>query len=299
MYDKSDPRASLQTAAPSAQIDAPFFGMDYAKFYESEPQEISEHARNWYVRGQNFLVGYSLAKSGAMLARERQDDEYVVVLPDRSTRLKITAGAEIVDIAGFSLTIVPPGPSTIEVLSGGAVVRLLTSAAEDLLSLCANNGTYARPHARVAPLTRWPAPPDGFRVRTYSLDVPVEGRRYGRIWRCTTFMVNYALPREGQRDITTLSPHHHDDFEQGSLAVTGEFLHHVRWPWVTNKTYWREDEHAYCASPSVAIIPPPAVHTTEATGPSTNQLVDIFCPPRLDFASKAGWVMNENEYPMP
>ena len=68
MYDKSDPRAAL-AAAPAAGTRAPateFSGAEYAKFYETEPQQTDKHAKTWLTRGQNFIIAYSEATAGAV-----------------------------------------------------------------------------------------------------------------------------------------------------------------------------------------------------------------------------------------
>lgn len=301
MYNASDPRAKLDSTATAYGKAAPsthFAAADYIKFHEVPPIESSAEARTWYGRGQNFIVAYTEATAATALERSAQPDEYILVLPHKTSSAAITTDRETRNVPGYSIVVLPPGDSRI-VVSGGVAVRVFTSMSQDLAQRSINTQSYATPHPFIPPFQPWPAPPAGFGLRVYSLDVPPEEGRFGRIWRCTGLMVN-VLPREdGPRDITRLSPHHHEDFEQCSLAIQGAFTHHIRWPWTANLKHWRDDEHESCPAPSMAVIPPPAIHTSAGSEPGVNQLIDIFSPPRMDFSKMPGWVLNAGEYPLP
>lgn len=298
-YDAKDPRASLTPGPAVDKTPTDFAGTEYVKFYENPPDETSPGVKTWYARGQNLIIAYTEASVDTTFSRTRQADEYVLLLPDRTMSVDITTGEGTKKIAGFSLSIIPPGKSNVRVLAKGRIFRLFTILSEDLAKKCSNTKSYATPHPNVAPFKPWPAPPSGYRLRTYSLDVPPQEGRFGRIWRCSTMMVNYLDIQNGPRDTTKMSPHAHDDFEQISLAVEGVFFHHIRWPWIPDMNKWRADEHEECGTVSVAVIPAVAIHTTGAIGKGANQLVDLFCPPRVDFSQKQGWVLNADEYPMP
>jgi hypothetical protein len=306
MYVSDDPRSQLQSSERAAGASpaggahgARFAAAEYARFGVTPPQRASDREKTWYARGQNFVVAYTEAKPGARFERAEHVDEYVLLVPERGMRLTIEAGRESVAVPGHALVIVPPGRSAITAQSAGTVVRIFSAASPDLNALASNAASYANAHPNIPPYSPWPAPPDGYRLRVYDLEVPPQPGRFGRIWRCSTLMINVHPLEPGPRDLARLSPHHHEDFEQGSLALKGSFTHHIRWPWTTDMRDWREDDHAVCPAPSLAVIPPPAIHTSAGTDPVLNHLVDIFAPPRLDFSRMEGWVLNAPEYPMP
>jgi hypothetical protein len=301
-YSQTDPRSRLARApasSPPAAGPAGYGTPSYAKFYETEPQLIADDTSTWLVRGQNFVLAYSQVSAGATLQRKAQQDEYALLIPDAGPSVEVTWGSESMTVLGRTLTFIPPGASAVRAHGDGRLIRVLTSAATDLTGASSNAGAYAAPQPNVAPPGPWPSPAGGHRLRSYSLEVAPEPGRFGRIWRCTTLMVNYTEPRPGPRDVTRMSPHVHDDFEQASLVLDGSFVHHIRFPWGTDMRRWKPDEHEICAGPSLTVIPPLTVHTSQQVGTGINQLVDIFAPPRLDFSNMDGWVLNASDYPMP
>lgn len=303
MYETDDPRSRLDAAAAAAKATPPkaagFAGAEYARFYAEPPRERAPTVDTWYGRGQNFVVAYSQVKPGAVLERAAQPDEYMLVLPYAGDGVRIETGDETVDVPGFSLVVLPPGRSRIVAKQSTPLLRVFSSRNDDVAALASNAAGYAEPHPNIPPYEPWPTPPGGFRVRPYSLDVAPQPGRFGRLFRCTTMMINMLPFEPSPRDVTKLSPHHHEDFEQGSFALEGAFVHHIRWPWTADSRHWRPDDHERCASPSLCVIPPPAIHTSAATEPERNQLIDIFAPPRFDFSKQPGWVLNAADYPMP
>ena len=255
MYDPSDPRSALVKAA-SQPGSSPLSDAEYGLFYRDEPGEDDANGRSWYCRGQNFVIAYTDAKPGASFERADQGDEYRVLLQDRDTPVVVSAGAQEERSDGYALIVMPPGPSRVVLPKGGRMVRLFSARSPDLAAKCANAASYAAQHPTIPPFEPWPAPPSGYRIRVYTLDVPIEPGQFGRIWRCTTLMVNIPNVQTKPRDLTKVSPHSHDDFEQCSLVLAGAYEHHMRWPWGVDATAWHEDVHAGCALPRSPSSPP-------------------------------------------
>lgn len=242
------------------------------------------------------MLAYTEAKAGDVFTRTGQPDEYTVLMYSDSAPVTVTAGDISEAVDEEALVVVPPGDSSIEVTGDGVLIRLFSSTADDLRENALNAAAYTEPDQRTTPLQPWPDPVGGFRLRVYRLaETPIVEGRFGRIFRTTNLMVNFLAEEPAPRNERKLSPHHHDDFEQISLAVKGLFRHHIRYPWGPDSTQWRPDENREIATPSIAVIPPPTVHTTQGIGPH-QQLIDIFSPPRQDF-SASGWVLNADDYP--
>jgi hypothetical protein len=300
MYEKDDPRSALATATkpdPGGAIAAAQYS-DFRTLASLDGATADE--RTAVVRGQNVILIHTWAADGDDLHNGTLEGELAVLAFDDSPAFDvITADGGTTRVKEAGLVVVPPGASRLSVHGTGPLVRLVEAGEAAWSAGVANAAAYAENHPRVTLLKRWPEPTGGDKVRVYPLsEVPDKPGRFGRIFRTRSFMVNFLPVSDGPRDPRKLSPHTHDDFEQLSLAVRGEYIHHIRTPWLADSTGWRDDEHVTLGSPSVAIIPPPTVHTSEAHADGANQLIDIFSPPRVDFSERPGWVLNADDYPM-
>ena len=128
----------------------------YARNYGTPPQLEQGHTQTWLTRGANFIVAVSKVQAGDTLARDNNADEYFVFLPD--TAASIEAGMERVEALGETLTIVPPGASTVTARGAGQIVRVFTTRAADLLAKVANADAYLNGAPDCAPLVDWPEP---------------------------------------------------------------------------------------------------------------------------------------------
>ncbi|MEJ8572238.1 cupin domain-containing protein [Microbaculum marinum] len=273
-----------------------------ARHYAQPPQITDEEgSRTWLTRGANFLVAVSQVSEEAVLARDDNPDEYVLILP-RGVAATVTAGNDQVEAGEYSVTIIPPGPSSITFKNGGCVARVFSKEAEDLCAKAINADLYSDGAPECAPLEPWPMPEGGYKLRHYPLDEYEMGDSAAmpsRLFRSRSLMINMFEPFDEPRDTEKLSPHWHDDFEQGSLVLDGTYMHHLRYPWTKKMSEWREDDHGEYGAPSVLIIPAGLIHTSRKISYGPMLFVDIFSPPRIDFSKKPGIVLNADEYPMP
>lgn len=286
--------------------DLSFRKASKAIFHQMNPQEVTADgkAKTWITRGGNFAVCVSEVEVGAVLERADNPEEYMVILPPDGISATIEAGSETIEAGSDSLTIVPPGASRITATAKGTIARVFSKASEDIMALASNASVYADGAPELAAPDLWPEPHDGFKLRHYPLAQyadPNGDRIQPRVFRSTNMLVNLFAHYKTRRDTKALSPHWHDDFEQMSLTLNGTWIHHMRYNRGPDLNEWWPDDDSEMATPSVMVIPARAIHTSRDLGEDgpESSLYDIFCPPRMDFASKKGFVINEDEYPLP
>jgi hypothetical protein len=245
------------------------------------------------VRGQNFLIDWFESSGAATLDYSSSDETMVIVF---ETAGKIAGEGHIAEAPSRSLNIVPAGTYQIS-LPGAGRGCIISTDRKDMPPVALNAASYQPPDARVAAVgPSWPRTGKTPGIQTFEIDkvkAPADNPRL-KMFQSATISINW-VDYDGPRDRGALSPHSHRDFEQASLAVAGDFLHHLRVEWGKNANEWREDEHKLAGSPSVLVIPPELIHTTEGVGDGHHLLIDVFAPPRRDFIAK-NWVLNAGEY---
>ncbi len=246
-------------------------------------------AKRRIARANNFIVEWRTA-AGVLTGFESTAEVFVLFAADGGAILgphgRTTAPPD-------SVVITPPGAFEVEFAGSGAAVIIATDRLDCPGEAQARDALVApigRPFRRLKPLEQpevWPV---------QDIPYPPDNKRLKFI-QSATMSINLVV-YDGPRGNTALTPHAHADFEQGSLSVDGDFVHHLRTPWGPNGGDWREDVHAEAGVASLVLVPPTLIHTSEGVLPGRHFLVDIFAPPRRDFIAK-GWVVNAADYEDP
>lgn len=246
-----------------------------------------------YMRLQNALVAWSEVSNAGALLKQDATAEIVVVLPEIGAVL--SAGEARVEAPARSICILPAGASSIDAKAPGCVIRVFAPVLEALAPLAVNAEDYREPRTGVnavgAPLVYSGEP--GIRVYPIDQFKAAAGRRPPSFQ--TGSMNVMWIERDGPTDRTKLDPHSHDDFEEGALVVTGEYVEHLRTPWAADASVWRDDEHVTCKPGTLIIVPPTVIHTTETLGAGRHLMLNVFAPARSDHI-KSGMVLNAKDY---
>lgn len=262
----------------------------FVAFDAETPMEGNKVQR---ARGQNFIVDWIDMQNGRPHRLTNAEEAMLILI---NVAASVDVDGQSFDVDERSVSILPPGDAIITVPANGQMVLLRSAFGEEDASQCLNRDFYAVPDPRVAAAQRHELRPNMQGFRTYQIDTvkPASGRSRLKMLQSATMSINW-VEYEGPRDRTRLSPHSHDDFEQGSLAIRGDYVHHLRVPWGPDSTLWRDDLHLSAPAPSLTIFPPGLVHTTQGEGDHHHLLLDVFCPVRTDFRAK-GWIDNAKEY---
>ncbi|QCO57383.1 hypothetical protein EOK75_16820 (plasmid) [Pseudorhodobacter turbinis] len=246
------------------------------------------------IRGNNFTVSCFQGQDATAFSFGSTDE---TILISARNQASVTLNGVETQILPRSVAILPAGNMEIGIPKNGQVFALTTGLIDDANPVL-NAEAYAQEDTRVRPVGQ-PLKvnhPKAHEVHVYPIDevpFPVGNPRL-KFLQSATMSINW-VEYQGPRDRTKLSPHAHDDFEQGSLAIEGDFIHHIRAPWARDANTWLEDAHLEASAGSLAIIPPDLIHTTEGVGVGPHILIDVFGPVRRDFVEK-GWMHNAGDY---
>ena len=266
--------------------------------FHQHAAEMVAGAKHWLARAQNFFVEW--VEAGPADGAVHFSSAYETMVLVFGAPAHLTCGLQTAQAQPRSVCIVPPGAASVHLHEGGTCA-VLASQRDDLRGRTVINGaSFAEPDARIVP----PLPPFRRRdpsnaitvVPIDSFEAPANNPRL-KMLQSETLSINW-VEYEGPRDRRALSPHSHADLEQGSLAVAGKFVHHLRQPWGKNAELWREDRHVQVGSPSLMVVPINLIHTSEGVHDEAHLMIDIFSPPRCDFIAK-GWVENAADYQDP
>lgn len=247
---------------------------------ERDADDHKDGVPTWITRTVNFSIAVSQIKGSATFVTTEETDEHLVLAAPGMSLTATTGDGQEACTSGQALFLIPVGSATVVVEGSGPVLRVFTHRAKRVAS--------QRPSdPDVIPLS------DSMGVeqflRVVRLEHLREGPQFGRIFMSRHLMINVFDIKHQRRDTRKLTPHSHADFEQASITLAGDFLHHLRYPWGPDLADWRDDQHVAVGSPSATIIPPHVIHTTRDVGEGATWLIDVFAPPRHDFI-KNGWV---------
>nr|WKF56358.1 hypothetical protein HUO10_000813 [Paraburkholderia busanensis] len=246
------------------------------------------------ARGQNFFVQWLQGDGAAFNATSPR--EMFLLLPEDGAEVRVGDGPAR-QVPGRSVCVVPAGDVSVRPAQGGRAVLIASARADLAADAACNAGDYEVPDARIV------SSDAGYR-RTHGVGelqiigiddiTPPADKPRLKMLQTDTLSINWVEYQDA-RDRSKLSPHSHAEFEQGSLAIEGHFIHHLRVQWGPDANAWRDDEHLEAGPASMIAVPVQLIHTTEGVGAGRHLLIDVFSPPRHDFIGK-GWVANAADY---
>jgi 2-keto-3-deoxy-L-rhamnonate aldolase RhmA len=269
------------------------------RVFGDDPGQSRAGNRHRLYRGQNFAVEWIEVGAAAQPFEAASAREFMLLLPTTGATLARPLGSATSLHAGArSLCIVPAGACSVTLDAAGSCAVITSLDHVGPAGPALNAASYRVPDPRIAPAASgaYRRRSDVGGITVIAIDdvaAPKDNPRL-KMFQCCDLSINW-VEYEAPRDRSALSPHSHATFEQGSLAIAGDFVHHLRVEWGRNADHWRDDEHLRAPSPSLLVVPVGMIHTTEGVGPGRHVLVDVFSPPRADFIAK-GWVDNAGDY---